>query len=234
MGPDTITQSKAVRDLCIYIDFDLSMQVHVQQSVAGCFVVLRHLCRIRLFVPSSVYRSLVFALVLSRLDYGNATLAGFLASLLNRLQSVLSAAAQSIAGLRCSEHIEDAVIGFHWLRGPERIKVKLAVNVHQAFHGTACRYLSGQLQYVADLLLGLAALIYFQSSQRPSVSTFTVGDHVFVAAGPRLWNSLPVDVQSAPSLTPFCQKLKTHLFRQSHPDFVFSCFTIVVFEITFM
>jgi len=35
-----------------------------------------------------------------------------------------------------------------------------------------------------------------------------------ISAGPRLWNSLPADVQSAPSLTTFRQKLKSHLFRQ--------------------
>jgi len=34
-------------------------------------------------------------------------------------------------------------------------------------------------------------------------SLVTVGDRSFAAAGPRLWNSLPVDVQSAPSLTTF-------------------------------
>ena len=56
---------------------------------------------------------------------------------------------------------------------------------------------------------------------RPS-RLVTVGDRSFAAAGPRLWNSLPVDVQSAPSLTSsFHQKLKTHLFRQSYPDIVF-------------
>ena len=70
-----------------------------------CFVVLRQLRSIRRDVPSSVYQSLVVALVLSRLDYGNATLAGLIACLLNRLQSVLNAAARSIAGLHRSEHI---------------------------------------------------------------------------------------------------------------------------------
>ena len=54
---------------------------------------------------------------------------------------------------------------------------------------------------------------------RPS-RLVTVGDHSFATAGPRLWNSLPVDVQSAPSLTTFHHKLKTHLFRQSYPDIV--------------
>jgi len=36
----------------------------------------------------------------------------------------------------------------------------------------------------------------------------------------KLWNSLPVDVQSAASLTTFRQRPETHLFRQSHPDIV--------------
>ena len=38
--------------------------------------------------------------------------------LLNRLQSVLNAAAQSIAGLRRSDHVTDTLASFHWLRAP--------------------------------------------------------------------------------------------------------------------
>ena len=60
-----------------------------------------------------------------------------------------------------------------------------------------------------------SSLLYIRPS-RP----VTVGDRSFATAGPRLWNSLPVDVQSAPSLTTFRHKLKTHLFRQSYPDIV--------------
>jgi len=85
IGPDTFIPSTAVRDLGIYIDSDLSIQTHVQRSVAGCFAVLCQLRSIRRSVPSSVYQSLAVAFVLSRLDYGNATLAGLTACLLNRL-----------------------------------------------------------------------------------------------------------------------------------------------------
>ena len=49
--------------------------------------------------------------------------------LLNRLQSVLNAAARSIAGLRRSDHVTDALVSFRWLRAPERIKFILAVIV---------------------------------------------------------------------------------------------------------
>jgi len=66
------------------------MQTHVQRSAAGCFGVLRQLRSIWRLVPSTVCQSLVVALVLSRLDYGNATLAGLPTCLLNRLQSVLN------------------------------------------------------------------------------------------------------------------------------------------------
>jgi len=51
---------------------------------------------IRRSVPSSLFQTLVVALVLSRLDYGNATLTGLPANLLNRLQSVLNASCCSV------------------------------------------------------------------------------------------------------------------------------------------
>ena len=99
-----------------------------------------------LFLDYSQCHSLVVALVSSRLDYSNATLAGLPACLLNRLQAVINAAAPSIAKLRRSEHITDALASFHWLRAPERIKFELAVIVYRALHGTAPQYLSSKLQ----------------------------------------------------------------------------------------
>jgi len=48
----------------------------------------------------------------------------------------------------------------------------------------------------------------------------TVSDRSFAVAGPRLWNTQPEDIASAPSLLVFRRKLKTHLFRQSYPDII--------------
>jgi len=70
----------------------------------------------------SVFRTLVVAFVLSKLDYSNGTLVGLPANLLYRLQSVLYAAARSIAGLRRSAHITNTLASFHWLRAFEPIK----------------------------------------------------------------------------------------------------------------
>ena len=109
------------------------------------------------------------------------------ACLPNRLQSVINAAARLIAGLRRLEHIIDALASFHWLRTPERIKFKLAVILYRALHGTAPQYLSGQLQYVADLLSRRQVWLRWLTSSlldvRPS-RLVTVSDRSFAAADP--------------------------------------------------
>jgi len=70
---------------------------HVAKTVSTCYAVLRQLRTIRRSVSRRpVLQSLVSSLVLSRLDYGNATLVGVPSYLLSRLQSVMNAAARLI------------------------------------------------------------------------------------------------------------------------------------------
>ena len=64
------------------------MRCHVQETVASCFAVLRQLRSIRRSVPTSVYQTLVVALVLSRLDYGNAVMVGLPGYMYSRLHAV--------------------------------------------------------------------------------------------------------------------------------------------------
>ena len=67
--------------------------------------VRRQLRTVRRQVPTSVFQSLIGALVLSRLDYCNSVLFGLDANLIQRLQSVQNAAARLIFRIRRSEHI---------------------------------------------------------------------------------------------------------------------------------
>jgi len=84
VGPFIVTPSSAVRDLGVYIDSGL-MQSHVRQTVSRCFAVLRQLRTVRRQVPTSVFQSLIVALVLSRSDYCNGVLFGLPANLIQRL-----------------------------------------------------------------------------------------------------------------------------------------------------
>jgi hypothetical protein len=85
VGSETIRSSSSVRDLGVYIDADLSMRTHVQRTVADCFAVPRQIRSICRSLPPSALRTLVVSLVLSRLDYGKATLVSIPANLLRRL-----------------------------------------------------------------------------------------------------------------------------------------------------
>jgi hypothetical protein len=116
------------------------MRSHIQKAVAGCFAVLSQLRSVRRSVPTAVYQTLVNALMLPKLDYGNATLADLPANQYGRLQSVLNAAARSTAGLRRSDHVTDAPASFHWLRVPERVRFKIVVLTFGALHGMAPSY----------------------------------------------------------------------------------------------
>jgi len=209
-----ITPALFVRDLGIYIDADLSMQIHVQRTVSRCFAALRQLCQIHRCVSATTFQMLVH----SRLDYGNSVLVDIPAYLLRRLQSVLNAVAQLIFHLKRCDHTTDAFVSLHWLRVPERIHYKVAVLGYRVLHGSAPRYL-GPLIRVADVP-GRLTLRSAATNRLivPSVKLFTqstVGSRAFSAAASSSWNSLPEYIVSASTLQSFQHHLKTFLFRCS-------------------
>jgi len=121
VGSNTVVPVCVVRDLGIHLDSDLLMGTHVIKTASSCFAVLRQIRSIRRSVPRPTLQTLVASLVLSKLDYGCATLAVLPATLLDRLQSVLNAAVRLIYGRRKYDHVTPLLRELHWLRVPERI-----------------------------------------------------------------------------------------------------------------
>ena len=110
----------------------------------------------------------------------------------------------------------------HWLRMSQRIDYKLAVLVYRCFNGLAPSYLANDLQCVADLdarrCLRSASTSTLVDVVVPVTRLSTVGDRAFPVAAARVWNSLPADVTSSPSLSTFKRRLKTELyFVRSYP-----------------
>ena len=217
VGTDLVPPVRSVRDLGIYLDSDLMMRTHVTRTVSSCFAVLRQIRSISRSVSRSVLQSLIVSLVLSRLDYGSATLAGLPARQLDRLQSVLNAAARLVFGSRKYDHVTPLLRDLHWLRVPERITFRLAVLVYRCQHGLAPPYLADEFQRVADVgsrqrlrSAATTALVV------PKSVHSTIGDRAFPVVAARVWNSLPQLVTSSPSLTVFRRRLKTELFTRSY------------------
>ena len=97
----------------------------------------------------------------------------------------------------------------HWLRMSQRIDYKLAVFVYRCLNGLAPSYLANDLQCVADLEARMCLRSASTSTLVVPVTRLsTVGDRAFPVATARVWNSLPADVTSLPSLSTFKRRLR--------------------------
>jgi len=214
VGMATIAPSSVVRDLGIYLDSSLSMTTHISKTVSNCFSTMRLIRSVRRSVSNAVLPLLVTALVLSRIDYGNATLVGLPTRQLCQLQSVLHAAARIIFSARKFDHVTPLLRELHWLRVPERITFKLASLVFRCLNGTAPVYLADSINRT-DVVETRRSL-RLRCSSLTAVDVPVIGDRAFPVAASRAWNSLPSFVKSASSLSTFKRYLKMYLFAVSY------------------
>jgi len=113
-------------------------------------------------------------------------LLGIPASLCPLLQSVLNAAARSVAGLQRSDHITETLASLHWLCASERIQFKLAMLVFRSLHLLAPQYLVDDIIRIADM--PTRHRLRSERTHRlevPRVRHATIGDRTFRAAGSR-------------------------------------------------
>jgi len=89
---------------------------------------------------------------MSKLDYCNVALASLPSCDLDRLQSVINAAARLTVGAQRHDHITPLLADLHWLRIPQRIQYKLCVQVlvYQCVQGSAPSYLQNAIFSVAS------------------------------------------------------------------------------------
>jgi hypothetical protein len=161
------------------------MRSHVHKVARNCCSVLRQLRSVRRSVPADVFQTLVMSLVISRLDYCNAKLVGIPTSLSSRFQSVMNAAARTVADIQRCDLISLSLAGLHWLRAPERVVFNspcwfIGVGMALLFTVLPVSYTSGRRRanpttatIIFDTTLG-------HSPTRPT----TVGDRSFLLLPP--------------------------------------------------
>ena len=123
------------------------MAAHVSRTCRTAYAQLRCINRIRSSLPVSERKTLVHALVTSKLDFGNAALYGSTGALLHRLEMVQRAAARAVLGLRRRDQhsMTAALQQLHWLPVAYRIQFKLLTLVHGAIHAKTPRYLADRV-----------------------------------------------------------------------------------------
>ncbi len=96
LDSSSINLSKTARNLGVVIDDKLNFTDHITKTARSCRFVLYNIQKIRPFLSEHATQLLVQALVLSRLDYCNALLAGLPAGSIKPLQLIQNAAARLI------------------------------------------------------------------------------------------------------------------------------------------
>jgi hypothetical protein len=133
---------------------------------------------------TSTLKTVVVALVLSRLDYANSVLTGLPAYLVK-----MSTVGAQFFG--SPDLISNALMSLHWLRIQGRIHFKLAVLVHRERYGNAPEYLR---PFTRLYDVQSRSSLRSASSNHlliPQVRRWTVGASAFAGSGPTLWNSSP-------------------------------------------
>ena len=165
------------------------MRPHISKISSTCYYHLRRLRKLRFILDSSTMQRLVSALILSRVDYCNAVLAGLPAVTLKPLQRVLNAAARLVAGLGRYDHITEVMKSLHWLPVAYRIKFKLCLLMHAVVNGQCPAYID-------DIVTPTSTFSGRANSRSTAMRVYDVprvrtkfGERAFSVAGPREWNA---------------------------------------------
>ena len=206
--------SDSVRNLGAYFDKYMTMERHVSELCRSSHYHLRQIGQIRKYLTRDACSNAVRSAVLSRLDYSNALLGGLRKMDLIRLQRVQNRAARLVTRTKTQYHITPVLRDLHWLPVSSRIDFKLCLYMYKALKKTAPIYISDELYLYEPkrpLRSSYAGPLYTVSVGRKEVSDFD-----FAIKGPRLWNSLPMDLRQAPSVMTFKKRLKTYLFKRHY------------------
>jgi len=210
-GQTVLTPSKAVKDLGSWWDSHMLMDKQISVTCKNCYFYIRKISRIRPYITTDTCRTLVQSYVTSRLDYGNAILAGLPYTQLSKLELVQNCAARLITGVGMRAHITPVLRDLHWLPIEARIKFKLLVYAFKCFSDIAPKYLQELLPAYNQSQDGLRS-----NSKRlavvPKVKT-RYGEQTFQYAAASLWNSLPNDIRGVESLLAYRRLVKTYLFK---------------------
>ena len=216
VNTDQVIPVSAARNLGVFVDGEMSMKSHISHVAASCFGAMRQIRSIRRSLPSAALEMLVTSLVHSRLDYCNVVFAGLPACDIRRLQSVLNSSVRLVTGARKYDHVTSLLRDHHWLPIAERIEYKLCTLVFRCLQGNAPRYLVDHV--VPTPSVGRRSGLRSADTLTLDVprTRLSFGDRAFCVAGPRAWNSLPIQVRSAQSLYTFRKLLKTFMFQRAY------------------
>ena len=171
--PPSITMENAqipfkqsVKNLGLTSDCHLTMNAHVSNIDRTCYIELRLLASIWIFLTSTATATLLSAFVLSRIDYCDSLLFGSTHDVTSHLQRIQNYAARVILRLPMSSNMATHLKSLHWLPVNVRSTCKIVCLCYHCHRSTAPSHVTDMLQKKAIIhWQQLVQLIHHASSQ---------------------------------------------------------------------
>ncbi len=146
LGSSSITSSASVRNLGVIFDDQLTFKEHIAKTARSCRFALHNIRKIRPFLTEHAAQLLVQVLVISRLDYCNALLAGLPSNTIKPLQKIQNAAARLVFNEPKRSHVTPLFVSLHWLPVAACIQFKTLMLAYRTTTGSAPAYFHSLLR----------------------------------------------------------------------------------------
>ena len=154
-------------------------------------------------LTDDVAKTIVSALVGSRLDYANAVLVGVSDKDITMRQRTQNTLARIVTQKYERRGVTQSLKYLHWLPIKWRIDYKIAVTTYKLITTGPPQYLCSRIErYSHTLRCSLRNIDGTHNSLRlvvPATRT-VIGTYAFRSAAPDIWNKLPDDIVRSPSL----------------------------------
>ena len=174
------------------------------KTVSSCFYT-QEISKIKSFLSREQLNIVITALVTSKLDYCNSLLYKIKNSEIEKLQSVQNVAIRLLFN-RCKfDRLPLAPLynEIHWLKVRKRIYFKICLIVHHCIWGAAPELLKRMMLITNPRT--------FKLKEKRCIGQY--GERAISQSGPKLWNSLPLEVRMESKADRFKIKLKPFLMK---------------------
>jgi hypothetical protein len=160
------------KNLGFHLDSRHTFTAQVNKLEMSYFLKLRNIARMKPFLTIGQMESLVQALVISSLDYGNGLYIGAVNPVINSVQQVQNRSCATIFGLNRKDSNEEHLQKLHWLQVSERIEFTIILLVYKMLNRLAPLY-----------LLELISFNPISGSRSPSLMTYLAKSTMGVITG---------------------------------------------------
>ena len=148
-----ITPSPTTKNLGITIDSAMTMSDHVTSLCKSVNFLLWNLARIRRFIDHNAASNAMQALILSKLDYGNALLSSCKNKDVARLQRLQNWAARIVFQVPRRHSSSPLWASLHWLPIDKRIKFKILLHINKALNDLSPVYLTECIEIIIIIIM---------------------------------------------------------------------------------